>query len=223
MKKDKTSARPAAEFAASPFAALKGFSPKPAAKTANANHAKKKSDAPGDEAEMFLRAVGDVRRRRSEDEHGDTAAAAPQPDPAEQERRLFLSEVLKIGAAVPVRRKSRDELPVCTGRRSVGSRMRQLKRGTLRIGRELDLHGCFRDEALGRLGRFIAGACRDGLQAVLVITGKGNNSSGGAVLHGAASSWLTEHGEDMVAEFAPAPRTLGGDGAFVVFLRARTN
>ena len=103
--------------------------------------------------------------------------------------------------------------------RSSSSRLRQLKRGTLSVSRELDLHGFMRDEAVKKLEQFISEAYSRGQQAVLVITGKGLNSPEGPVLQGAVAAWLRDRGKRMVAEFAPAPRDLGGSGAFVVFLR----
>jgi DNA-nicking Smr family endonuclease len=99
--------------------------------------------------------------------------------------------------------------------------MRQLKRGTIRISAELDLHGFLKDEALARLEHFISDAYSLGRQAVLVITGKGINSPDGPVLPGAVSRWLREPGKGMVAEFHPAPRDKGGSGAFVVFLKQK--
>ena len=99
--------------------------------------------------------------------------------------------------------------------------MRQLKRGTIRISGELDLHGFLKDDALRRLEHFIASAYARGLQAVLVITGKGLNSPDGPVLPGAVAAWLREQGKGMVAEFLPAPRDRGGSGAIVVFLKKR--
>jgi DNA-nicking Smr family endonuclease len=101
--------------------------------------------------------------------------------------------------------------------------MRQLKNGSIRLDLELDLHGLTRDEALTSLSRFIAGAYNRGQKAVLVITGKGNNSPAEPVLQGAVASWLREAGKSQVAEFAPAPRTMGGSGAFVVFLKEKKN
>jgi DNA-nicking Smr family endonuclease len=106
--------------------------------------------------------------------------------------------------------------------RSPSSRMRQLKRGTIHIGGELDLHGFLKDEALKRLEHFITSAYARGSQAVLVITGKGINSPEGPVLPGAAAAWLRDQGKGMVAEFLPAPRDKGGSGAIVAFLRKRT-
>jgi DNA-nicking Smr family endonuclease len=55
--------------------------------------------------------------------------------------------------------------------------------------------------------------------AVLVITGKGNNSTGEPVLQQAVAAWLRDAGRELVLEIAPAPREMGGSGAFVVFLR----
>jgi DNA-nicking Smr family endonuclease len=89
----------------------------------------------------------------------------------------------------------------------------------IRIGLELDLHGLTRAEALTSLERFVIGAYNRRQNAVLVITGKGNNSSDEPVLQMAVQGWLREKGKSMVAEFAPAPRQMGGSGAFVVFLK----
>jgi DNA-nicking Smr family endonuclease len=99
--------------------------------------------------------------------------------------------------------------------------MRQLKRGAIRIDYELDLHGLTREEALESLAAFVTGAFNRGQTAVLVITGKGNNSPGEPVLVGAVAGWLRDRGRGMVAEFAPAPRQMGGGGAFVVFLKEK--
>jgi DNA-nicking Smr family endonuclease len=104
-------------------------------------------------------------------------------------------------------------------RQAASNRLRELKRGAIRIGLELDLHGLTREEALTSLACFISGAYNRSQKAVLVITGKGNNSPEEPVLHGAVAGWLRDRGKGMVAEFAPAPRQLGGGGAFVVFLK----
>ncbi|HSC70120.1 MAG TPA: Smr/MutS family protein, partial [Candidatus Methylomirabilis sp.] len=55
----------------------------------------------------------------------------------------------------------------------------------------------------------------------LVITGKGLNSPAEPVLQGAVAGWLRDKGKGMVAEFAPAPRQMGGSGAYVVFLKEK--
>jgi DNA-nicking Smr family endonuclease len=114
----------------------------------------------------------------------------------------------------------RDDFPEDEPLRPLAiNRMRQLKNGALRIDLELDLHGLTREEALVSLSSFVAGAYKRGQKAILVITGKGNNSPAEPVLQSAVASWLREPGKKMVAEFAPAPRQMGGSGAFVVFLK----
>ena len=117
--------------------------------------------------------------------------------------------------------QTETELDETAARQSSSSRMKQLKRGAIRISAELDLHGCLRDEALVKLRQFLAAAHGRGQKAVLVITGKGINSAEGPVLQGAVADWLRENGKGLVAEFAPAPRDKGGSGAFVVFLKNR--
>ena len=100
-----------------------------------------------------------------------------------------------------------------------GNRLRQLKKGIIRLDRQLDLHGLTRDEAIEALKYFLRNARNQKEKAVLVITGKGLNSTGEPVLLQAVAAWLRDTGKEFVLEFAPAPREMGGSGAFVVFLR----
>jgi len=224
MKKKKSTEQPQADFKNNPFRSLKGLaaSPPPSAakkKTAPSVHPKT-AGSDEDDASLFLRAAeGAKRLDRAPDASGVSAAGqAPQKPAAEPEdSQLFLAAMQKIGTTfrdtVP-----EQELPE-QSRRSSTSRMRQLKRGTIRISQELDLHGFLKDEALARLERLVADACGRGQQAVLVITGKGINSPEGPVLQGAVAEWLRQKGRGRVAEFSPAPRELGGSGAVVVFLK----
>lgn len=99
------------------------------------------------------------------------------------------------------------------------NRLRQLKRGVVNVDRQLDLHGLTRDEALAAIPGFLKSARAHGEKAVLIITGKGNNSPGEPVLQQAVTGWLRLQGKEHVLEFAPAPKEMGGSGAFVVFLR----
>ena len=100
-----------------------------------------------------------------------------------------------------------------------GNRLRQVKRGIVSVNHQLDLHGLTREEALAALPGFLRSAQNRDQKAVLIITGKGNHSPEEPVLHQAVASWLREAGRTTVLEFAPAPREMGGSGAFVVFLR----
>ncbi len=143
------------------------------------------------------------------------AEAAPVKKKIEdEEKRLFLDSLQRMDVTF------QDEIPDVEPLRPVAAnRMRQLKAGAIRINLELDLHGMSRDEALESIKHFIDGAYNRGQKAVLVITGKGNNSPGEPVLQAAVVSWLRDAGKKMVAEFAPAPQQMGGSGALVVFLK----
>ena len=225
VKKKKTAEQQQAEFKNNPFRALKGLAPVVAPPVI-----KKKAAPPAlmniagsdeDDASLFLRAAEGAKQF---DDTPD-APLVPAARPASKTRAtaepedsgLFLAAMQKIGTTFRDTFPE-EELPE-PAHRSSTSRMRQLKRGTIRISQELDLHGCLRDEALARLEQFVADACGRGQQAVLVITGKGINSPEGPVLLGAVADWLRQKGKGRVVEFSPAPRELGGSGAFVVFLK----
>lgn len=222
MKIRKNTDKMQGKFAAKPFNALKGFQ-------ADAREPEKKKAMPvsppapqkEDDAVIFLRAVADVKRLNPRatpaTEKKKGAPAGRQLD--EEERRVFLREVEKLQLNV----RFRDVLPedVAPLRQAGFNRLRELKRGAIRIGLELDLHGLTREEALTSLDRFISGAYNRSQKAVLVITGKGNNSPDEPVLQGVVAGWLRDRGKGMVAEFAPAPRQLGGSGAYVVFLKEK--
>jgi DNA-nicking Smr family endonuclease len=223
MKKNKSSEQPPADFKNNPFKSLKGVAPlPPSGAKQHVPSPMRTRTAAGDEDEssLFLRAAEGAKPL-----HRPPGGTAKNPAPektdqsAPEDNQLFLSAMQKIGATFRDT-LSEQEVPE-GGRRSPTSRMKQLKRGTLRIGQELDLHGFLRDEALTRLAHFIADASSSGQQAVLVITGKGINSPEGPVLQGAVAEWLRSKGRGVVAEFAPAPRDLGGSGAFVVFLKKK--
>ncbi|MGE5172361.1 MAG: Smr/MutS family protein [Betaproteobacteria bacterium] len=222
MKKKKSAEQFPVEFKNDPFTSLKGFTP-PARKKSGALPSRKEERSEDDSA-LFLQAVSGARKL----EKDATAApgptehkAAEQPNSvASEDSLLFLQALQKIGNASRDQWQVREEANEPRNRSSSG-RKRQLRRGTIRISQELDLHGFLRDEAITRLEQFIARAYSRGFEAVLVITGKGYNSSEGPVLRGAVAAWLRESGRGMVAEFSPAPRDKGGSGAFVVFLKKR--
>ncbi len=226
MKKNRSSERPAQDFKNSPFRSLKGFSPKPSKEPASP---RKKSEQTEDDSELFFRAVagtkklspGDSPNAKPADTRIVDRAAIDSTRLEQKDRELFLHTMQKVGTVITKIRKSADDEIDRDQPRSASSRMRQLKRGTMRIAGELDLHGFMRDEALRKLELFVSSAYAKGREAVLVITGKGINSPDGPVLQGAVSTWLREQGKRMVAEFVPAPRDLGGSGAFVVFLRKK--
>jgi len=208
------------EFVNTPFRGLKAVAAGIELAPAKDEIVKKVPESKGDEVaerEIFLRAVQGVEKLESPSTGRRTAgkpAAAGEPRIGEEDRQLFLSSLKGMDTTF------RDEYPEDELLQPLAvNRMRQLKNGAIRIDLELDLHGLTREEALGSLSRFVTGAFNRGQRAILVITGKGNNSPAEPVLQSAVASWLRESGKKMVAEFAPAPRQMGGSGAFVVFLK----
>jgi DNA-nicking Smr family endonuclease len=145
----------------------------------------------------------------------EATVVSPAPRDASASE-LFLQEIgrMKLEVKFTETLPDEDELKPLSG-----NRIKQLKRGVVSIDYQLDLHGLTRDEALSELPRFLRTARSKGQVAVLVITGKGYNSSGGPVLQQAVAAWLRDAGRELVVEFTPAPREMGGSGAFVVFLR----
>lgn len=105
----------------------------------------------------------------------------------------------------------------------------RLRRGKLRPGARLDLHGLTLDEAQPALTRFLLDAHARGLRLVLVITGKGRTPA--AALHfvpeGGAMRrhlplWLGRAPlAPVVLDHAEAHASHGGGGAFYVWLRTR--
>jgi DNA-nicking Smr family endonuclease len=184
--------------------------------------------AGGGETELFRRAMAGVKTL--DGPRGDAAkvktatpalrgSARSSSLPSDDDREsteLFLQEIgrlkLETKFADPV--AVDDELKPLPG-----NRLRQVKRGIIAVSHQIDLHGLTREEALAALPRFLETARRKGQKAALVITGKGINSPGEPVLQQAIASWLRDAGRGMVLEFAPAPREMGGGGAYVVFLR----
>jgi len=222
MKKKTKQPEKPKEFSNAPFKGLKGFAAESAPPGSGDADKQPKPSEPiesVDEREVFLRHMEGVKKL-----DGEKTAKKPLPGPVvspersreDEERRAFLSALSGMDVTF------RDELPDVEPLRPLATnRMRQLKSGAIRIDLELDLHGLTKEEALASLGSFVTGAYNRGQKAILVITGKGNNSPAEPVLQGAVASWLRDAGRKMVAEFAPAPRRMGGSGAFVVFLKDR--
>ena len=171
-----------------------------------------------DDEALFLDAFADVRPLQAAQAipHRNKAQAAKQQKD-DEEMRVFLQAVESLKIDV----RFTDQLPEQEAPKTPVNRLRQLRRGGIRIDLQLDLHGLTRDEAIENLDRFVRGAYNRGQKGVLVITGKGNNSPGEPVLKQAVAGWLKESGKSMVLEFVAAPQEMGGTGAFVVFLREK--
>lgn len=219
--------KPAA-FRVTPFSSLKGVAVAAPRDSEPPRPVVPKAVEVSDDNDLFLAAMNEVRRLddrqppRKESADKRKSVVAPQPvDDRHAEvdsidKEIFSQAIgrLKLDVTFSDRFPEDEEL------KPMGvNRLRQLKRGAISVDRQLDLHGLSREEALVALLRFLHSASAYGEKAVLVITGKGNNSPGEPVLHQAVTGWLRDAGKKLVAEFAPAPREMGGGGAFVVFLR----
>lgn len=213
----------AKEFHATPFSSLKGVAVIEAAKPVK-SAAPKPPEAAENGVDLFLKAVADVRPFHQTAKKPVQAGSHPLQKTARKaaeelqvvEEDAFLKEIgrLKLDAKFADALPDEGELEPLAG-----NRLRQVKRGIVSVDYQLDLHGLTREEALEALPRFISSARIKGQKAVLLITGKGNHSPDEPVLHQAVASWLRDAGKAMVLEFAPAPREMGGSGAYVVFLR----
>ncbi|HUL01523.1 MAG TPA: Smr/MutS family protein [Nitrospirota bacterium] len=174
-----------------------------------------------DDANLFFRAMANVKRFNAANDQIIVSTKLPvRENPvnvALKDEQLFLQAVQQISTSF--HKDVSDKGNEVAEHISLTSRMRQLKRGTVRISQELDLHGYLKEEAIRRLERFISNAFSTSQNAVLVITGKGNNSPDGPVLRRAVVHWLQDKGKRMIAEFSSAPRHRGGTGAFVIFLK----
>lgn len=231
MAKKKTKPPKPAEpvFTVTPFAALKGLA---VAEPAKPEPAKPVSPPPRPEEtsdHLFRQAMSGVRplqtseqprpKNKNTGSRTTAPAAKPAPNLPRDEvigRKTFLQELdkLKLDVRFADRLPEEDELRPLTG-----NRLRQVKRGIIRLDRQLDLHGLTRKEALAALPAFLTSARQACEKAVLVITGQGLHSVDGPVLQQAVAGWLRDQGRGLVLEYAPAPRELGGSGALVVFIR----
>jgi DNA-nicking Smr family endonuclease len=229
-KKPKNQNPPKAkEFHVTPFGALKGVAVSEAEPAEPVQPVvTKTAELAENGLDLFLQAVADVRPFQTSGKktvqtashHLQKSAAKAGEELQIVEEGAFLEEInrLKIDTKFTDSVPDEGELQPLAG-----NRLRQVKRGIVSVSHQLDLHGLTREEALDALPRFLLSARKKGQKAVLVITGKGNHSSEEPVLHQAVASWLRDAGRGTILEFAPAPREMGGSGAYVVFLRQLTN
>ncbi|MDD2850275.1 MAG: Smr/MutS family protein [Desulfuromonadaceae bacterium] len=213
------------EFQIAPFSSLKGVTvPDKEPEPVRPPKVAEKTEPTGSGLNLFLAAVADVLPLHSSAKKKLPSGSHPLQKAAKKaveelratEENTFLAEIgrLRLDATFTDSTPDEDELLALSG-----NRLRQVKKGVVSVNHQLDLHGLTREEALDALPRFLLSAQKRGQKAVLVITGKGNHSAEEPVLHQAVMSWLREAGRAIVLEFAPAPRAMGGSGAFVVFLR----
>lgn len=213
------------EFHVTPFGALKGVAVSDAEPVQPPQPAPQKQPGTFDEGvNLFLMAVEGVRPFRSSPQKKVRDESIPAKKTAKKkgdelhaiDASAFLAEIGRLKLDTKFYDSVQDDGEL---QPLAGNRLRQVKQGVVSVSHQLDLHGLTREEALEALPCFLHSAQKKGQKAVLVITGKGNHSHEEPVLHQAVASWLRDAGRTTVLEFAPAPREMGGSGAYVVFLR----
>jgi len=228
-KKNQQNAPKPATFRTTPFSTLKGVIIASPSKTPEPPRPAAPPKPPAeDDNELFQQAMNNVKRLDGSISPAKKTTKQPQQSAAEHITAESTSEKDRIDSEIFTQAIGqlkldvtfRDHAPEDEEIKPLGAnRLRQLKRGVISVDRQLDLHGLTREEALEALPRFLQSASVHGEKAVLVITGKGNNSPAEPVLQQAVVAWLRDAGKKLVVEFAPAPREMGGSGAFVIFLR----
>ncbi|MBL6749279.1 MAG: Smr/MutS family protein [Nevskia sp.] len=166
----------------------------------------------------FRSAMANVRPRADSDRVPPVRRPpAPRPLSAEADERQVLAELLSAEIE-PEIFESGDTLSY----RAPGLQdavWRRLRRGSYRIGAELDLHGMNREAARAAVAGFLA-HCQDrGLRCLRIIHGKGRGSpNSGPVIKSLLDGWLRRR-KDVLAFCSARPHD-GGTGAVYVLLRS---
>lgn len=164
-----------------------------------------------DDAALFRRAAGRVRRLQ--DDRVQHPRARPRPAPRDDLSR----DASEAGGDPYASASASDPGPMFHASPGVQRKIvRKLKRGQIRIDDELDLHGMRVKEAGEALERFLTECSERGYRCVRVIHGKGLRT-GGSVLKENVATWLRLR-RDVVA-FCSATPADGGTGAVYVLLK----
>ncbi|MCL2760233.1 MAG: Smr/MutS family protein [Desulfuromonadales bacterium] len=210
-------------FATTPFSELKGV--KVAAETPpilkeRSKHTKKPKTE-DDGVTLFLEAMADVKRLNHEKKDVKTKTNLPQKatirEIDEKEQKFFLDalKALKLDTIFSNDLKPERNIPA-----KKANWLRQLRRGSITINYELDIHGLHEDEAIDALSNFISGAFRRDQKAVLVITGDENCPNNGPKSKKMVIEWLETTGNLFIDEFFNAPASICGYGALVIILKS---
>jgi len=170
-----------------------------------------------EEAELFRRAMQDVRPMRSS-RRIESPARRPRPRArfAHAERAAVLTESL-LAPGPLIDAQPGDEL--LFRRPGVPEAIfRRLRRGNFRVEAELDLHGLTGPESAAQLALFLKEARARGCRCVRIIHGKGLRSGArGPVLKSTVNTLLRR--AEPVLAFASARPAAGGTGATLVLLQ----
>lgn len=165
---------------------------------------KPKRELSGEERKLWRRVASTVKPRRKLEPEGDHDAEPEKP-------------ALRRSAPAPTPRAQPTVKKTSPPQARDGEK--RVRRGKVKIGASLDLHGHTQTSGRMALIQFVQAAAARGDKIVIVITGVGHGGDG--VLKRRLPGWLAEHElRTLVSGFAQAHRTHGGAGAFYVFLRS---
>ncbi len=209
------------DFSANPFKSLKGLNVSAQEKAKRPAELVPEPSPPAEpaetEEELFAREMGrlGISPRHAGDKPTDKEPAekTPQQDTNQNDKALFLSAIGRMGSAFA------DELPVPVAPTASPRLRKLLKSGKLLPEAELDLHGLDRVRAREKVAYFLENCVYQGKKGVLLITGRGQGSTGEPVLRQEIESFLTREAGLWVLDWDRAPRRFGGDGALFVLLR----
>jgi DNA-nicking Smr family endonuclease len=96
--------------------------------------------------------------------------------------------------------------------------LKKLRKGHIRVGASIDLHGLTSTEPRRQLSQFIHSSIEDGFRCIHIIHGKGYGSfNNHPVLKNDVNLWLRQYKE--VQAFCSTPPKSGGTGAVFVLLK----
>jgi len=172
---------------------------------------------PTQEAELFRRAMQDVRPMRSSRRVAGGQGRRPaRARFARAERAAVLAEAL-LAPGPLIEAQPGDEL--LFRRPGVPEAVfKRLRRGSFRVEAELDLHGLTAEASAVLLAQFLREARTRGWRCVRIIHGKGLRSGArGPVLKSTVNTLLRR--ADAVLAFASARPAAGGTGATLALLQ----
>ncbi|MCL5669081.1 MAG: Smr/MutS family protein [Gammaproteobacteria bacterium] len=179
----------------------------------------RKTQPSEDDVALFRNAVKRVTPLRHDKAVAARKRVAPVPRQKLLDERQVMLDMLSDDYD-PSETETGDELLYSRSGLQHGV-LRKLRRGQIRIERELDLHGMTVAEARPALARFLAACQNDLVRCVRIVHGKGRRSPHQRpVLKSKLPAWLRQR--DEVLAYCSAPRTDGGTGAVYVLLKRGT-
>lgn len=177
-------------------------------------------DHPGNDAEVFLSAMKDVREicefTRLPLRRNKPVKARKRPDP-DREALQHLEAITK--GSITIALSDTQEYVEWINKNYYGLVAQELHAGRYSVQDTLDLHGAFLVDADTLLREFINHCMRKRYRCVKIIHGRGLRSPNGPVLKNAVTKWLSGRYRKHVISFVSARQCDGGLGALYVLLK----